>query len=90
MTDSQKVFRKEIRHTDGTVDVYEAASLAELVDKIGEGLRAAQAQTRKLKAEQCELAAKVEELPDAGWCAFGPTSGPRADVDMPLFVGVRQ
>src|SRR6185437_1643166 len=52
------IYRKEIKNEDGTVDVYEADSLEDLVDKIAEGKRQAVAQMKRVQDEKRALEAK--------------------------------
>lgn len=59
--DEEQIFRKEIHNPDGTVDVYEAASVDELIDKIAEGKRNAVAQMKAIAAEKHALESKVQK-----------------------------
>ena len=63
--EEETVFRKEIKNDDGSVDVYEADSIEELVDKIAEGKRQAVAQMKRVqeekKALQKETAQQTED-----------------------------
>ena len=88
-------YRKEIINDDGSLDVYEADSLAELVDKLADAKRAAAAQTRKVCEEMSQLLAakRVDEQDRADWLALqsgAPSGRLVADVSGPLFGGVRQ
>lgn len=47
-----QIFRREIVNEDGTMDVYEADSIEELIDKIADAKRAAVTQLKKVIAEK--------------------------------------
>jgi hypothetical protein len=55
------IYRKEITNEDGSVDVYEAESLEELVDKLAEGKRQAVKQLKTIIAEKKVLEAKTQQ-----------------------------
>ena len=56
------IFRKEIENGNGSVDVYEANSLEELVDKIAEGKRNANKQIQEFISERKAAEAKTQQV----------------------------
>lgn len=65
MEEEPQIFRKEIENEDGSVDVYEATSMDELVNKLAEGKRQAVAQMKRVQEEKRELERKaVQENTD--------------------------
>jgi hypothetical protein len=57
----QTIYRKEIINEDGQVEVFEAQSLEELVDKIAEGKRNLKAHLKTVLAEKHELETKTKQ-----------------------------
>ena len=56
-----KIYRKEIDNGNGSIDVYEAESLEELVDKIAEGKRNANKKIQEFIAERKQNVTKTEQ-----------------------------
>jgi hypothetical protein len=56
------IYRKEIHNDDGSVDVYEAESLEDLIDKIAEGKRQAVQQMKKIIAEKKAIESKTQQV----------------------------
>jgi len=59
--DATTIYRKEIDNGNGSVDVYEADSLEELVDKIAEGKRNANKKIQEFIAERKQTAALTDQ-----------------------------
>ena len=59
---SKTIFRKEIENGDGSVDVYEADSLEDLVDKIAEGKRNANKKIQEFIAERKAKDATTQQV----------------------------